>query len=58
LIYASLINGCTNWQLGDAVESRSLPLTQVRCSDTAGALREVVAVLAPSLHLGPCDPEE
>lgn len=46
-------------QLGDAVESRSLPLTQVRYSDTADALREVVAVLAPSLQLGPCgDPEE
>lgn len=46
------------WQLGDAVESRSLPLTQVRYSDTADALREVVAVLAPSLQLGPHDPEE
>ncbi|RCV34587.1 hypothetical protein SETIT_7G171300v2 [Setaria italica] len=46
-------------ELGDAVESRSLPLTQVRYSDTADALREVVAVLAPSLQLGPCgDPEE
>ncbi|CAO2038947.1 unnamed protein product [Urochloa humidicola] len=46
-------------ELGDAVESRSLPLTQVRYNDTAGALREVVAVLAPSLQLGPCgDPGE
>jgi hypothetical protein len=41
------------------VESRSLPLTQVRYSDTADALREVVAVLAPSLlQVGPHDPEE
>ncbi|XP_066349595.1 photosynthetic NDH subunit of lumenal location 3, chloroplastic-like isoform X2 [Miscanthus floridulus] len=46
-------------ELGDAVESRSLPLTQVRYSDTADALREVVAVLAPSLlQFGPHDPEE
>ncbi|OEL29490.1 hypothetical protein BAE44_0009492 [Dichanthelium oligosanthes] len=47
-------------ELGDAVESRSLPLVQVRYSDTADALREVVAVLAPSLQSGPCesDPEE
>lgn len=36
-------------ELGDAVESRSLPLTQVRYGDTADALREVVAVLGPSL---------
>jgi hypothetical protein len=45
-------------QLGDAVESRSLPLTQARYSDTADALREVVAVLALSLDLefGPDDP--
>lgn len=46
------------WQLGDAVESRSLPLTQARSSDTAGALREVVAVLAPSLQSEPRDPDE
>lgn len=47
-----LINNKTRlheWQLGDAVESRSLPLTQVRYGDTADALREVVAVLGPSL---------
>jgi photosystem II oxygen-evolving enhancer protein 3 len=52
---------CTNgMQLGDAVESRSLPLTQARYSDTADALREVVAVLALSLDLefGPDDPDE
>jgi photosystem II oxygen-evolving enhancer protein 3 len=38
-------------QLGDAVKSRSVPLTQVCYSDTAGALREVVAALVPSLEL-------
>ncbi|WVZ86441.1 hypothetical protein U9M48_033220 [Paspalum notatum var. saurae] len=45
-------------ELGDAVESRSLPLTQVRYSDAVDALREVVTVLAPSLQLAPHDPAE
>ncbi|GJN26996.1 hypothetical protein PR202_gb14971 [Eleusine coracana subsp. coracana] len=41
-------------ELGDAVKSRSVPLTQVCYNDTADALREVVAALVPSLQeLGP-----
>ncbi|GJN02308.1 hypothetical protein PR202_ga19647 [Eleusine coracana subsp. coracana] len=36
--------------LGDAVKSRSVPLTQVCYNDTADALREVVAALVPSLQ--------
>ncbi|KAK3144217.1 hypothetical protein QOZ80_4AG0310170 [Eleusine coracana subsp. coracana] len=37
-------------ELGDAVKSRSVPLTQVCYNDTADALREVVAALVPSLQ--------
>ncbi|KAL6651059.1 hypothetical protein ACP70R_009984 [Stipagrostis hirtigluma subsp. patula] len=36
-------------ELGDAVKSRSVPLTQVCYGDAAHALREVVAALVPSL---------
>ncbi|XP_062226201.1 uncharacterized protein LOC133924606 [Phragmites australis] len=45
-------------ELGDAVQSRSVPLTQVCYSDTTHALREVVAALVPSLQFGPHLEEE